>query len=192
MNFNRTVPVFFKSIKKKGRRFTREISDKIETKSYILDKYISEKNITTIQSKILRKRFKEYLDDVGKVIFSNTQGFEIPNRLGYILVGEFISNNKKCVDFVKTKELKKQGVNKVIYHTNQHTDGRAFMFHYKKIIKNPDTKSTHCFKKTIYKNYQYWTFKKCRTLSCNFYKFMKDNDFTKRYIKSYDIMNQHF
>lgn len=189
MDFNRCVPINFTPIKKKGRQYSKAVFDDIEIGQVIMKKYTAEKKLSTKENINLRKRFKEYLLDVCKVIFSNTSGFEIPSKLGYILVGEFESCRTKCVDFVKTKELKKQGIDKVIFHSNQHTDGKAFMFIYKKINRNNYIKNKE-FKKTIYKNSKYWTFKKCRTLSMMFYEYLKNNNFHTKYMKTYDIKNQ--
>jgi hypothetical protein len=83
---------------------------------------------------------KQYLDTLqtffkllSKNILEEAYEYKIPHRLGYLKIIKFKGHKKKSIDWKKTNEFKeKHGVNKMIYHTNYHSQQYAARWHWSK------------------------------------------------------------
>ena len=194
MDYNITVPLYSKESKKKGSK-NKKIFEDLDPTNIIIKNYIKsiEPNAKVGRQKELfkqlNKQLRSYFKDLLSVTYTNIEGLEFPNKLGYLMIGGFQSKNTKAINWIETNKLKKQGINKIIYHPNIQTNGKAFMFIYKKINKLNIKTRLSGLRKTMFENSDYWDFKRSRRLGKEFFEYLVSKDYKVNYMPTTEILN---
>ena len=110
----------------------------MDTKSYTIKdfykyylSYAKDGKVYQIDYTTYRKIITDYFMFIRDEILEKSREFKMPCRLGKVFIfkrkPKSWSKESLCVDFKTTKEI-----GKVVYHTNEHSDGYKYRFYWKK------------------------------------------------------------
>ena len=93
--------------------------------------YAKDGKVYQIDYTTYRKIITDYFLFIRDEVLEKSREFKMPCRLGKVFIfkrkPKSWSKESLCVDFKTTKEI-----GKVVYHTNEHSDGYKYRFYWKK------------------------------------------------------------